>query len=336
MTDESHALRPAGAARLALLLAVAWLLAGALFKLVAGSPNDLPRTIQEFPLLKPEWTFRLAIGVELSIGALALVRPRIGWILIVLLFAFFDFLLYQLIEAGETSCGCFGGNAPEWLTPVVMMVIDSVLLLGVLVTRPWSRFGPARPTLLPGPVLTLLLVGGLLALPWHPGIFRTGPAPNLGNGTESGEESEEEDRGDSQIDWYRFVPSRWEGEVFTELDLMGFVEGVESVDDLWTLFPTGAPTNVVLYRNSCEHCREHFERLLREPLPDGTQLVLIRIPEQGDGDNVIEDVKPTTAYADLSLEPLPKGYGITTPVIFDIDPVTFQVRDVVQGGEEGG
>jgi hypothetical protein len=321
MTSETP--RPAGPARIALLLAVGWLLAGALFKLLAGSPNDLPETVRDFPLLKPTWTFRLAIGTELSIALIALIRPRVGWLLIVGLFAFFDFLLYKLGAAGETSCGCFGSNAPKWLTPFVMMCIDSVLLLGVLLTRPWSRFRGGSKSL--KPLVPVALV--FMALPWMPFFFKEAEVSTVIN----------EETGKTvrvvEGDFHQFTPTEWKGQVFDQLDLMQFLDGV---DDPWSAFPIGVPTNVVLFRDSCEHCREHFEGLMVEPLPEGTQLVLIRIPEQGDADNVVDDVKPPDVFAELSLLELPRGYGITTPVVFDIDDETFEVTDVYQGGEEEG
>ncbi len=320
-----------GAARLALLLALAWLAAGAFFKLLAGNPNDLPETIRNFPILKPNWTFRFAIGTELVVCALVLLRPRKAWALIVLLFGFFDFLLYKMGAAGETKCGCFGGSTPDWLTPFWMMAIDSVLLLGVLITRPWSRFGPEKPTLLPQPLLYVLLVSGLILLPWHPDILRV-TAVNVTTDEETGKSTVELETPVEEIDFHHFEPTTWEGQVFDQLDLMGFLHGV---DDPWSAFPIGMPTNVILYRDSCDHCREHFEGLLAEPLSEETQLVLIKIPEQGDATNVVDDVKPQNFFADLSLVPLGDGYGITTPVIFDITGDTFEVANVIQGGEEG-
>ena len=342
MTDEhphESALRPAGPARTALLLATAWLLAGALFKLLAGSPNDLPETIQNFPVLKPQWTFRLAIGSELAISAIVLLRPRIGWVLIVGLFAFFDFLLYKMGAAGETKCGCFGGNTPEWLTPFVMMLFDSALLIGVLATRPWRSFGEQRPSLLPGRPLALLLIGGLVLLPWHPGFFQvaTPPAPTLDKDPRPAEGGlGQEDDGDGQAavdtqstegggqtgDWYGFTPSEWQGQFLGDTDIAAWIEG--GADMAFTI-PT--PAHVVVYRSDCEHCREHFIELQQNP-PENP-IALIRVPDVNPGDDVTSDVKPPLAAVDLTLVELPKGYGITTPVLFNLDEA-FMVGEVVE------
>ena len=318
---------PATAARVALLLAIAWLATGALFKLLAGSPNDLPDTIKDFPLLRPEWTFRLAIGVELSLCALALVRPRVGWILIVLLFGFFDFLLYKITAAGETSCGCFGGNAPSWLKPQVMMGVDSVLLLGVLFTRPWRSFGTARPTLLPVPILTALMLAVLMLLPWHSGCFQvaTPPAPTL---PPSGEAPAAQAQAPATAggDWYGFTPSEWAHKVIADTDLAQWIEG--GAEQAYTI---PAPAHVVVYRVDCEHCRKHFIKLQENPpeLP----IALIRVPDANPGDDVTSDVKPANVTVELSLVPLPKGYGITTPVAFNLDEA-WTIGDVIERSED--
>lgn len=345
--ENEPTLQPAGAARTALLLATVWLLAGALFKLLAGSPNDLPQTIQDFPALKPEWTFRLAIGTELAISALVLLRPRIGWLLIVGLFAFFDFVLYKMGAAGETKCGCFGGNAPEWLTPFVMMVFDSVLLFGVLITRPWRSFGDTRPTLLPSPLMVLLLIMGLLLLPWHPGFFQvaTPPPPSrttteatgvlvqaIGEATglaRAGEadttagEPEAAERGTG--DWYGFTPSKWRNKAIADTDLAAWIEGGADM-----AYSIPAPAHVVVYRVDCDHCREHFIHLQENP-PD-QPIALIKVPDVSGGYDVTSDVKPLQAAVDLTLRELPKGYGITTPVTFQLDE-TWTIGEVVEHKE---
>ena len=327
MTRSHEPLPSAAAARTALLLAVVWRTAGALFKLLAGSPNNLPESIREFPLLKPDWTFRLAIGTELAISALVLVRPRTGWPVLVLLFVLFDLLLYKMLEAGETKCGCFGGNTPDWLTPFVMMIVDSVLALGVLVTRPWRSFGPGRPSLLPGPLLITMLLGCLVALPWHSGFFEVArpPAPSLpptGEDAITGDDGQVQGTQSAEAtgDWRGFTPSDWEGQMIGDAEFAEWIEG--GPDMAWNI---PAPAHVVFYRVDCEHCRAHFIKLQENPPP--FPVALIRIPDLQPGDDVVSDVKPVDAAVDLSLFELPKGYGITTPVHFNVDEA-FMIKKV--------
>lgn len=295
-------------ARLAILLAAAWVAAGALFKFFAGSPNDLPPTVQEFPLLKPAWTFRLAIGIELCVVITALLRPRIGWILLVLLFGFFDFLLWQMIQAGEESCGCFGSNVP--IEPWQMMAIDTALLLGLLVGRAWRGLSkrPLKPALL---VSLFLLYAIVLAAPWFQ--FRE---------AEVVEVVREDGAVETQVqgDWRQFVPSSWEGRMIHDTDLASYFDPPEAVD----LIPP--PAHVILYRLSCEHCRDHFIELQADPIAD-RPLVLVRIPEPDDPSDVVSAVKPPAAV-EIDLVELPRGYGITTPVTFDVDDL-FMISNVV-------
>lgn len=302
-------------ARLALWLACAWVAAGASFKLFAGSPADLPPTIQDFPFLRPEWTFNLAIGVELSIVFLALVRPRPFWALLALLFVVFDVLLWQMIQAGEASCGCFGSDVP--LKPMHMFVIDSVLLLGLVVTRVWSGF-PKRP-LKPALVLSTPIVAGLLAWPWFwidYGLEMPPQKPVVESGeTKNGEDVVDvpEPEAPKLPDWYRFEPAKWEGQLIGDVDLASFLVG--GADTAWSI---PAPAHVVLYRLSCDHCRLHFEKLMEEPLGDDMPVVLIQVPEDTDAADVVTQVKPQGAF-EFELVPLPRGYGVTTPVLFDLD-----------------
>ena len=106
------------AARLVLLLASTWVAAGALFKLFAGSPNDLPPMVRDF-VLGPVQTFRSAISIELCIVILAILRPRFAWLPLAALFAVFVTVLVPLATSGADSCGCFGSSVS--IPPIVML-----------------------------------------------------------------------------------------------------------------------------------------------------------------------------------------------------------------------
>ncbi len=300
---------PRGAA-LALTLAATWVAAGALFKLFAGTPADLPPTIQEFPLLRPAWSFRLAIAAELCIVTLALLRPRLGARLLILMFVLFDLLLIQMMSAGDSSCGCFGSKVP--IAPWQMMTIDSVLLIALLARRSWLAF--------PGRCVSLVTLAPLFvvftAFPWFK--FKEAEV-TITIDDETGAEQVSVDT--TGADWHHFTPSDWEGRMLHDLDLIGFLDDPMGVD----LIPP--PAHVILYRLSCEHCKEHFEGLMLNPITD-RPIVLIRIPENaGDAESdVVTAVKPQ-ALLELSLKELPRGYGITTPVTFDVDEI-YTVQDV--------
>src|SRR5262245_61383435 len=138
--------KPNGRARLALVcvwLIAAWVLTGAVFKLFWGTPALLPQVVRDVPL-ELGLTYKLAIGIELAIVAVALTKPRVGWWLQAALLVVFDVVLTTQIAAGVENCGCFGAKLE--VDPHVMMAIDSALLAGLLVARPWRNLGAgARP-----------------------------------------------------------------------------------------------------------------------------------------------------------------------------------------------
>ena len=65
---------------------------------------------------------------------------------------------------------------------------------------------------------------------------------------------------------------------------------------------------------------------MEQPITD-RQVVLIEVPEDTDAEDLVTGVKPVDAL-ELRLEPVPRGYGITTPVVFDLDD-TWTVQNVV-------
>jgi hypothetical protein len=91
-------------------LAGLWVLAGAVAKLLLGTPKDLPQIVRDHAPFGLDLTFHLVIGVELAIVCLAWLKPRLAWPVIVALFAFFDFILVSQLRAGAESCGCFGAS----------------------------------------------------------------------------------------------------------------------------------------------------------------------------------------------------------------------------------
>jgi hypothetical protein len=302
-------------------VAAAWVAAGALFKLLSGSPNDLPPMVRE-AFLDPVTTFRLAIGLELCIVLTAVFRPRLGWIPLALLFVVFDLVLVPLVAEGASSCGCFGSRVP--ITPVTMMAIDTALLLAMLVTRPWSAFAGRRWS--PMPLLPLFALAA--ASPWY--FFRTAsgeiePRPRVpqvetsGVGTEARETSSTTGgtkpgplaaATSARIDFHNFVPESWVGRDVFELDLARFLD-VEQ-------FPPDC--EVVFYRQTCDHCREHLEALSLVPPEPETPRVLVRVPDPGDTpENEVTTVKPEHLLL-LELETLKRGYGgLKTPADIRLD-----------------
>jgi hypothetical protein len=227
-------------------LAGLWILTGAVFKLVWGTPADLPPPVQGAPL-PLGLTYKLVIGVELLAAALALLRPRAAWpLLVALLLAFVTVLVLQ-VAAGDTSCGCFGSKLK--VSPWVPLAVDAGLLLLLLLARPWrARAGGLAPALLV-PALV-----AAVALPWV--LDREAAA----------------DGGKVGRPWYPLDVETWVGKRLEETQLAPWIDvkQVPSERALW-----------VLYRNACEVCAEHLQYLAtaERGLRD---VVLLRLPEEGD------------------------------------------------------
>ncbi|MFT5051351.1 MAG: hypothetical protein ACI8QZ_002762 [Chlamydiales bacterium] len=310
------------ATRIVLLLAASWVAAGALFKLFAGSPNDLPPLVRDF-VLGPVQTFRSAIAIELCIVILALLRPRFAWLPLVGLFGVFIGVLIPLATSGADSCGCFGSAVA--IPPAVMIAIDGSLLTLILAMRPWSAF-PSKG-LRPLPLIPLFVIA--VAVPWYK--FRTlsthTPVATRTTDTATPDTSDDPadataDATDTQTDtppdevdeyapwalpdplpdFHWFETDDWLDQEVHDIDLSLFLDP--------DLLPTDC--EIVLYRQTCDHCKEHLEKLTMEPpmMP----LVLLRVVEIGDTpENDIIVVKPTD-HIPMELPAIPRGYGIETPM----------------------
>ncbi|MEZ6019155.1 MAG: hypothetical protein R3F17_03380 [Planctomycetota bacterium] len=287
----------------AILLAVAWLATGALFKLYKGSLNDLPPVVLERSPFGTYDTFRGAIAVELCIAALALIWPRVGWVLLAAIYAVFLGILGLLIQSGAESCGCLGSSVT--LKPWMMATIDGTLLALLLASKPWKNFGKTK-----APALRLVaLVPIFLLAFWMPWTKFITPKDKPVDTTTFGGDPPPPSQ---DIQFAELQPSTWEGQLIYDLDLFQWAENPGVANEL------PIPSHVVLYRKSCEHCRDHLAQLANED--DGSrQFVLIRIPEIDD-ENVPDaiELKPGSAL-EMQLRPLERGYMVHTPTSFDID-----------------
>lgn len=263
-----------------------WILAGAAFKLLWGTPNDLPPVVRDVPL-ELGLTYRLAIGIELCVAFLAFLRPRWAWPLTACVLLVFDAVL--LTQLGAENCGCFGSkiSVPPWL----MLAIDSALLVALLVTRPWSALARGGPNV-------VMLAGACalgLALPWV--LDRQ----SLPSSIESNDPSQDEPRlGRS---WVQLDVESWVGKDVWDTPLARWIDVTSlPLSGLW-----------VLYRNTCDHCAAHLEHLadtekgerfltlvrLEEPADTEANRVVMRLPE---GDFVQRASLPPT-----------QDYVLTTP-----------------------
>lgn len=267
-----------------------WILAGALFKLFRGTPADLPRLVRDLPL-ELGLTYKLAIAAELGIAFTALLRPRWGWPLELALLAVFDAVLATQIAAGDASCGCFGTSIT--IPPWVMLAIDSTLLAGLLLARPWSAAirGGAHPWIVAG---ALALAA---ALPW---IFdrevKQGGLPLDGS------------RGARRDAYLVLDVEDWVGREIWDTPLgqpplsASIDVNALPLDGLW-----------VFYRSTCDHCAEHLKALAETDIGE-TAIALVRLEEATDTEaNRVVHALPTGALVKLASLPPSLRYTIQTP-----------------------
>ncbi len=276
--------------QLVVRLAGLWILVGALFKLLLGTPADLPVPVRDFGAhfgFDAGLTYRFAIGIELALAFLGLLRPRLAWVPLALLFVVFDAVLTMLIAGGAASCGCFGAKIP--VPPGVMLALDSGLLLALVLVQPWRSLGDRRP----GAVVLAAALAVAIALPWM--IDR-----------EAGGETSSPDG--------LLRP-------YVSLDLKTWVGR-----DVWDT-PLGAPplsayTDVnalpldglwIFYRWTCDHCRAHLEALAESEHGE-RMIVLIRLAEPIDSaENRVVHVIPSGDFVVQAELPDTYDYAITTP-----------------------
>lgn len=226
-----------------------WVLVGAALKLLWSNETQLPRLVQQLPL-EPGLTFRIAIAAEIVVGLLALLRPRWSWLLVIALLVLFDVALVAQILEGQPTCGCFGPKFP--VSPWVMLAVDTVLLLLLLVARPWSATGTDAA----GALLATLVVLGAALLPWA--LNREVADPS-------------ELQGSLLPPYVALEVDGWKpGQPLAETPLGPWVdEDALPSTALW-----------ILYRDSCEVCATLLNYL--SSVEDGRrEIVLVRLPEKG-------------------------------------------------------
>lgn len=278
---------------LAVRVAAVWLAAGALFKLFAGTPADLPAVLHDLPI-PTDLFFKLAIGIELSIVCAAVLRPRLAWLPMAGLFLVFDAVLAVALSQGAESCGCFGSSVT--IPPAVMMGIDSALLVAILLTRPWSSTSAG---LGPAPLLPVLVAASLVL-----------PFPYIGS---TAIQVDEESGGfDAQKVRYVVIePESWKDQLVYDTDFA-------------RLFPAEIntlPTDglYVLWRWTCDHCAEHLQELA--DTDDGSRaIVLVRLVEEQDSEeNRAVTAMPSGGHVtELSLPAGPQ-YVVETPAEFVLE-----------------
>jgi hypothetical protein len=348
----THRTRPW--AVLALFAAGGWILAGAGFKWLWGSPALLPRFMHELSV-GVEVLYPAVIGIELAVVAVAWLRPRPGWVLLVLQYLVFLGVLAVQIQRGEESCGCMGSKVD--VAPWQMLVIDGTLLGLLLLSRPWSGIAGRG---LPGVAVAVAAIG-LLALPWFTGRGQAADPHDLRRRLDAARAAEATAQASRSNDapapaapadspseptaavgpaptaptaptpaapaatvgWAVLRPETWVGQDAFSLDLAQWLDpALLPLDGLW-----------VFYRRQCDHCRDHLIELASSEVGQ-RQVALIRVPEPSDTDeNNLVVIRPSGGHVvEVSL-PTGVEWVLSTPADAVLEGATVvSARENIQVG----
>lgn len=264
-----------------------WILVGAVLKTLYGSPADLPQLIRDLPLAH-DTTFKTLIGIELIVGITALLRPARGWLpALALLLAFLVVLVFQVL-GGEASCGCFGDALV--IAPTVMLAIDGALALLLLLSKPWRLTPGEREAPVP---LVIVLAVASLALPVFINRQAT-PDAHTGTGGLKGYANLEFDA----------MP----GKPLAASRLNGWLTEEQRIQD----------GIIVIWRASCEVCRDHLDVLASEEQGD-RDVVLLEVPKEFEDEKDVVEKKPFGGFVFESKLPDTVIWDFAPPIHIEVE-----------------
>ena len=280
-----------------------WLGAGAVLKLVDGSPSNLPAALVKwagglgFDL---RFILEFSITAELVVAGVMVLLPGLARPVGVAMLASFVPVLVGDVAMGAASCGCFGAvQVSPWvtLTTDVFFLICLVFLargvddLKVTATLPTWRVAVVG-------IWTIASVGVAFGLTAPGGQQETSEGGDLAAAASGPAEG-----------YYLPEYDRWIGRPFAEIEVAAWIDHLP--DDL-----DQGQQYVLFYRVDCEHCHELMEIFFAGPLAIPTTAVAV--PERAGFPTT--NVQPFVCD-ECRLAELPSGvdWFMQTPVIVKLD-----------------
>jgi len=272
VTNQAEGRTWAIAAELVTRVAVPlWILAGALFKLLDGSPSTLPGVVIRlsgaigFDL---GFVLHFMVAVELVVVGVIWLLPTLARIAGAALLSVFMLTLVGELVNGASSCGCFGTVTVH---PAVTMAIDGLLLLGVLTLgRRSVRLRVSRTVATAGvaSVLVWTLASFAIAFGLSAANGRTAARSTAAARTETPTPSAASEADAAPPPYYLPDYKSWLGRRWSDLEIARWVRGLPADIEQGERY-------LVFYRKDCEHCHLLLEEHFSGPLPFPTTVVAV-------------------------------------------------------------
>lgn len=263
--DGPSNLRSTAAVVLARVIIPLWLAAGAVLKLMDGSPSNLPAALVKVLGgigMDLRFVLEFSIAVELIVVGVMVLLPGLARLVgIVLLGSFLPVLVGDVV-LGTSSCGCFGAvQMPPWVT-----LVTDVFFLGslIFVARGVKALSTPRVLQTRRVVIVGLWTVACVALAFG--------GPSSGTSADDVDGPSAAAMSTGPVDGY-YLPdyATWLGQRFLDLDVAGWIRGLPGDLEIGQQY-------VLFYRVDCEHCHELMELFFADELVLPTTAV--SVPEK--------------------------------------------------------
>ncbi len=284
------------------LVVPAWIIFGAMQKVLGGSPKSLPRSVldaggivgfQDHHLL-----LTILVCIEFFFVGLMLFVPKLARAsAVIMLGVFLLVLCVEMFGYGNyESCGCFGEKS---LSPITMFAIDFALLIGIVVFKP--RVSKCHMN---KGKRALIAAAFFIILAWLFTFSSIMYAKNNGNGN-----TLDPTLPTLPSSWYPQNITDWIGKSVDDVELFGWVK--EWPHDIYE-----GKQYIIFYSLTCDHCEALLWEYFEFPTVPTT---LVAIPQSTDGFNYDSAFENPCYDCDKAELRIGTDWIIGTPLVVAID-----------------
>ncbi|NOZ77711.1 MAG: hypothetical protein GXP48_00755 [Acidobacteria bacterium] len=245
----------------------AWILTGALFKLIENSPASLPAVVVKWLGglgINLGFALHAAVAAELMAVGIIWLVPRLARLAALAMLGLFMPVLIGDVVTGAASCGCFGSVRVH---PLITLLVDGTLFVAVLVagrraeSLRWSSQLPSRQVVA-ALVWTIAAFIVAFGYPFHGAAVPASGAkgtPAAAQGSTSR---------NAPPSYYLPHYASWVGRPWDQVDLATWIRPRIQVKKTGVQY-------IILYRKDCEHCHHLLQRYFSGALSAPTTVVAI-------------------------------------------------------------